>query len=158
MLRVCTPIFKTMNCYLYEWTGINASHLRGFFRVSHRVVFCVNVYVECWMLSPPKAIFLGLSLALRSLVQFKAFHWSTPPNPKPLPPKNIYMIFWGEKNKKNKLTTMYQCYYPHTSRESVSPVLGIFRVKVTLSVSGRHILVSCYGQRLFFLPFWCQLL
>ena len=57
---------------------------------------CPSVCVSVSLFAPSDAVFLGLSLALRSHDQFQASHWSTPPSPHP--PKK----YSEEKKKKRK--------------------------------------------------------
>ena len=84
-------------------------------------------------------LFWGLSLVLRSHDQFEASDWSTllpyllsRPTP-PLHPAPIFFSFfflwfvWEINNGKKINLKLYRSYYyPHRSRDSLSPVCGIF--------------------------------
>ena len=59
----------------------------------------------------------------------------------------FFFFFFFQKSVKKGLS-LYQCYYPHTSRESMSPVCGIF--------SSFFLLVTRLGDWIFLHPDLCM--
>ena len=115
-------------------------------RCFHRVAMCVCLFVCLSDVPLSCDFFRGLSLVLRSHDQFKASNWSTllqyhkknknknDPSPPP------FLLFFSVKapwrrqrqwrqggiNKESLKASWQLCYYPHRSRDALSPVCWIF--------------------------------
>ena len=105
-----------------QWHICSSFHQLGpLGRVGLVVAMCVSLFLCFWVVPFSCNFFRGLSLVLRWHDQIPASHWST------LLPYHMEVVVGKKHTKKHSTSSnLYLFYYPHRSRELVSPVCGIF--------------------------------